>query len=300
MGYLANRYGLEHAVRYGGAPHPSATGTAMPTNVTRVMLPALPVDSWITQIEHYSSSAGEVKFKILQPVTNGGFNVVSSTTKTAVIGLNVFSDIIFVPANSMLGAYNAAGQGRFYVDQTQEVFEGYISFAADVSGSNVQPTSIVNYGNRINVRQKRIHNPTASPPAYIINEDFLGTTCPTYVINGTTPWTFEAGKAISGGTGIANGMHWVQTLNADRNTWEVDFEFTAATDRIGIMRHPVLNFGSVDDGTIIELNCATNSIVIYAQLGTSNNLPSVYATVPITELTLAADTRYRAKLYKNG
>ncbi len=319
--------GLVHLTGTGSAPggpvivsaalgtlaDPISAGSTINKTTTWAMMQSLPVAATLKSFKVYATAAGTIKLKILQPIKGGAFNVISNQTLNAVIGVNTYSVSsaslaeVVMPANSIVAIHTPSTGGATVSFKSSEAplySAGYLAGSGDLSGNGVAMGVSAAYGNEIESKcTVEYDRATSFPGTYFIDENFSGAALPAFAINqASAPWVFAAGQATSSGTGLANFLDWYQTTNIDRCTFAVEFEFTSVADRFAIYRKPVLGDSSAAEGTIAEIDAAGNQLVFYRTWvgGTTYTLPSVCATLPLTNLALAAGVRYRAELSKTA
>jgi lysophospholipase L1-like esterase len=106
--------------------------------------------------------------------------------------------------------------------------------------------------------------------------------------------------AVPGAAGIANRMFWQPSSNANKQTLQVDFQFTGPAGIAAIGKEPCLNTASVDYGSILAADIALNQLTMYNPWNNGSTLPIVRHSSALVNLTLAEDTPYRLELVIDG
>lgn len=283
---------------------PVSGGSTINSANTWALMQSLPVESTLKQVKVYATSNGTVKIKVLQPIKGGSFNVISNQTVSITTGLNTFSveggtlTEVTMPSNSLV-AFNPSGSiVGFKSGETPLYSAGYMAGSGDLSGNAVVLNSSAAYGNEIQA-QFTTEFERVSPGTYWLDEDFAGTKLPAFAVNnGSSPWTFTAGKITSAGTGLATFFDFYPSSNADRCTLAIEFEFKASGDRFAIYRKPILGDSGAAEGTVVEADLNNNRLVVYQTWDGSSTLPSVRSNNTLTNLTLATGVRYRLEIIK--
>jgi lysophospholipase L1-like esterase len=291
---------------FGTLSDPASGGSTLNKTTTWVMMESLPVESELHIFKVYCTATGTLKLKVLQPA-NGGFNVIYNVTLTiSSVGLNTFSveagtlTEFTIPANCVIGLHTPSSGGATlsYTSDSAAYNIGYMAGTGDLSGNGVV-LNTVSYRDLIQA-QVTVQATRQNFAQYIINESYAGTTLPAYGINNTgSAWTFATGYMQNAGTGLANFFDFYPSLNIDRHTVAIEFQFQAAGDRIALGKKPILGGGGAAEGTLCEADLNNNRLVIYQTWSGSTTLPSSSATLTLTEITLQTGRTYRLELTKS-
>lgn len=295
------------AFTFNAGPQPPATGTN-DTNASLAWfnLERLPVASTLKQVScYFSASNSAVQILLATPASGGGWDVSVIATKTAALGLNTWTVLsgalpaTAIPANSIIGIAMASFEGvmRYTSDATEYGYSkspgyGYITFT---TAGNYQITQT--YFEEMELAWQATSNRAAV--TYAVNESF-GTTQPANTILGGTAWTYSAGSATPGATGIANKLAWYHNCNAHSQTLSVEFQFDNASGRLVIGKEITSAYysASEDYGSLCGINIATNDIELYNPYNTEGTLPTVRYTETITAMTLVTSRTYKLEMIK--
>lgn len=292
----------------GSLNSPAVGNSTMAQNSTWTIPQSISVASTLKKFDCYATQAGTIKLKVLTPGV-GGYTVSSEQTLTIVgTGLKSFSVAagtmtpMSVPAYGLIAFYTSSSGGAIiaYNTTASTVYGlGYWQATGDISGSALDPRVTGSAtSTEVQIQFTLSYSRSSSPPAYIYNEDFAGTTTPSggWFSSGSA-WSFPGGKASPGATGLANRLNGYYSNVCDY-TASTSFKFTTGTER------PFLAKGggiipSVQ-GSIVEADIANNRLVIYMAWDGSNTLTSVRTNFSLPTITLTIGTIYTLQIVKVG
>jgi predicted RecA/RadA family phage recombinase len=278
--------------------------------VTYFPLSRLPVASTLTKVEFYNAAAAahDVSIMVAVPSADGWDVSEHQVVNVSDVGVKTFTvadetlDPLELPANAMVGFYcSLSGAMRFYNDASDSPVrywhDGYCYASGKASGS----TAMVAYTYYNELKFAWEATAVRGSQTYAVDESFTGSTQPwqSGLPSGGASWTF-GGSAVPSTAGIANRMYWQPSSNANKQTLQVDFQFTGATGIAAIGKEPCLNTASVDYGSILAADIALNQLTMYNPWNTGGTLPVVRHNSSLVNLTLAEDTPYRLELIIDG
>lgn len=285
-------------------PATPVTGTSPGTIGLPFFSPeSIPSIGSLTKFQCFLAGNDTVDILLAVPNSNGGFDISVIATKSGVTGLNTWNvggdfPTTTIPPNSLVGARTGGVAGIKVVDDTTTYGYtrsfGYAYTAASWSGAGNYNIVFVNT-NEVQIAWEA--TTTRGAQTYAINESF-GTVKPARAYHNGTAWTYAAGSAIPGATGIANRLTWALSSGMHLQTLAVEFKFDNASGKLYFGKEIVYSAASVDYGTLASIDISTNSIELLFPYNTNFVQPGVKYTELITEFTLVTARKYRIEMIK--
>jgi len=261
----------------------------------------------LTQVECYSSGSGTMEILLAVPSTSGGFDVSEIDSVSVVSGLNTFTVSgetlaqATIPPAGIVG-FKSSVAIKFSDDSNAGAFSRNISPGYMRPSASGTPSGNVNgwvYTKSDEISFAWEGVTTRGGSSYVIDEDFSAGVKPTWGIHEGTDWTYAANEATPGATGITNRLAFYQSSNLNNQTISVEFQFENSTGHIAIGKEPTLSAASIDYGSIVSVDIATNEIYLHNPYNSGDTLPTVRHTDSVT-MTLQTSRTYRVQLIKNG
>lgn len=261
---------------------------------------SLPVASQLSKIQFYLAGDSSVSLLLAVPRAAGGFTVSIIATKSAIAGLNTYTvaagelPATTIPANSFIGVKCATNPVRYTADTTaySRVRSGGHVYCTTWTGAGVYHLEFTDQ-DEMSIAWEA--TATRGQQEYLVDESF-STARPAWTIHGGTAWTYAAGSATPGATGIVNRLSWAKSSCAHLQTLRVEFMFDDSSGKMVFGKSAITNL--IQDGTLVSISIATNQIELYATHATVTTLPAVFDTKDITAFTLVTGRVYSIEMIK--
>lgn len=270
---------------------------------------SLPVESELATISVNANAGGSMQLLLAVPnAITGGFDVTTIATKTVVSGVNTFSVALAelpattIPAGSLVGYFSAVTI-KLRQDATDLGTRyrscGYIRPSGTGNPTGTNHTAWT-YSYIDELQLAWTATATRGGRTSMLKESFVGSGLPPYAIHGGTAWTYGSGIATPGAVGIANRLSFYPFSCISKQTLAVQFQFDDASGHVFIAKEiGGLTGASIDRGTIVSVDVATNTLKTYAHYNTAATLPTVSLSTPITGFTLATGKSYLFEIIKD-
>lgn len=298
VGVLARSgWGVSTLIQKLGTLVDPASGDSTIPTTTHFINNSCPNISKLTTLKIYATQIGNCNVRILEPTKSDGFSMIYNQTHALSVGLNTLTLNIDVPAKSLIGVATPSGQALISLTSTAgdtvPFKDGYFTASASLFPTQ-NLLSGYNYQGELKI-QATLENITRTiTNQYHLDVDFVNNIVPAYVRK-TGNWIVSGGKARASTTSLAEYMQFIKAIDGNRNTFDVETEFTTSGDIFAIGRKP---FIQATYGTLFTIDVANNKISARNSWDGNSTLPAINTEKTLTGITLTTGVRYKVSFIK--